>query len=62
MSTNIFNRDDGNKSQSYAQIDQDFDNYWENEARNPVSILYSLQSSAITCKALAVYKLCTFKF
>lgn len=29
MSTNIFNRDDGNKSLSYAQIDNDFDCYWE---------------------------------
>ena len=36
MSTNIFNRDDGNKVLSYAQIDKDFDNFWENEARNPV--------------------------
>ena len=35
MSLNIFNRDDGNKVNSYAQIDKNFDAYWENEARNP---------------------------
>jgi hypothetical protein len=35
MSINIFNRDDGNKQSRYAQIDRNFDAYWEHEARNP---------------------------